>query len=557
MFVLSPAGVTAQTPEEKIQNADWFERQVGAGVTWKHYHFDSLFNSQQDIWYADVDLSAPGISVKIPYLTGGATKTVSQYAASVPGCALAINGNFGDSMGTVQYLKVDGTLVQTTKPAIADEAGIIIDATGNGVSLVHRDDVGGWAAVTEPTVMATNVMLVRDGILWTYPDIPFYQSDRHPRTAMGITTDNHLLLVAVDGRSAIAAGMSFLELQRLLKALGSDDAINLDGGGSTTMWGRGEPNNGVLNTPSDGSERSVVNAVAIVAATTSPLTLDSRFIDSSYNNTMISGDTQTVWMEFQNYGTQTWTSNTVLGTTEPRDRVSEFFTAGDWVSNTRPGSLDQSTVAPSAIGKYTFTLTAPTVSSTTIYTESFGMVEEGMQWIGPEQNTLTISVLPPGGTTGNIYIESRAGGLNNAWYSETGGWADSGTDCTAPGLTGTIGQRYGSTYRSVAGTKAAQFTPLITNPGEYSVYVAWGAGSNRRNPITYKVTHTGGIDETHLDQAAVANQWVLLGTYTFTAGTSGYVEVSNEDIDVAGNMFAAGAMFEPVASEKVSEWLFF
>lgn len=74
------------------------------------------------------------------------------------------------------------------------------------------------------------------------------------------------MLLTVDGRAAgNAAGMSIPELAYLVKLLGGEDAINLDGGGSTTLWLKGAPENGVLNYPCDNKqfdhkgERSVSN----------------------------------------------------------------------------------------------------------------------------------------------------------------------------------------------------------------------------------------------------------------------------------------------------------
>ncbi|MBN1476923.1 phosphodiester glycosidase family protein [Candidatus Sumerlaeota bacterium] len=546
------ATLAAQTPEEQITSAPWFEREVAQGVTWRYYHFDSLFNSEQDIFVTDVDLDTPGVTVRFPYETGGASRVVSSYASLTPGAVALTNGNFGDSSGSVQFLKVDGVVINPTRDAtIADEGGIVIDASENVTCRVRPPDPGRWESLTEPHVMASNTNVVSGGVQWPlWPDIPFYFGDRHPRTVVGKTPDNHFLLVAVDGRSPTAAGMTYEELATTMIALGCTDAVGLDGGGSTTMWITGEPGSGVVNTPSDGSERSVVNAVAVIAPpSTATLAWDSRHTaTSAYENTMISGETQTVWMEFENYGTETWTSNTRLGTTEDRDRDSELHTAGDWLSTNRVTAADQATVAPGETGRFTFTVTAPDVSTPTDLVESFGLIEEGVDWFGPEQSRLRITVLPEGGIEGNIIIESRAGGQNVGWYAETGGWADSGTDCTALGMTPGIGMRYGSTYRSVAGLKTATFTPVITQAGMYNVYVTWGAGSNRRSGITLRVHHSGGVDESLVDQSASANEWYPLGTHHFDIGTGGYVEVSNESTDVSGSMYTAGAIFEPVTS---------
>ncbi|MFZ4506768.1 MAG: phosphodiester glycosidase family protein [Fimbriimonas sp.] len=80
---------------------------------------------------------------------------------------------------------------------------------------------------------------------------------RHPRTAVGKTAQGDLLFVAVDGRQKISAGLTLAELGDLMVRLGCVEAMNLDGGGSTTLNIRGI----TVNRPSGGAERAVANAV--------------------------------------------------------------------------------------------------------------------------------------------------------------------------------------------------------------------------------------------------------------------------------------------------------
>lgn len=89
-----------------------------------------------------------------------------------------------------------------------------------------------------------------------------FSRNRHPRTAIGVTEDGRLLLVTVDGRQPMSGGMSLYELAQLMRQLGATDAINLDGGGSTTLAIRGGL---VVNSPSEGKERPVANAVVVYA----------------------------------------------------------------------------------------------------------------------------------------------------------------------------------------------------------------------------------------------------------------------------------------------------
>jgi exopolysaccharide biosynthesis protein len=87
---------------------------------------------------------------------------------------------------------------------------------------------------------------------------------RHPRTAVGVRADGTLLFVTVDGRRPEeSVGMSLPELTDLMLELGSVSAINLDGGGSTTMVVEGN----VVNRPSGGSARRNADAILLFSRT--------------------------------------------------------------------------------------------------------------------------------------------------------------------------------------------------------------------------------------------------------------------------------------------------
>jgi hypothetical protein len=89
-----------------------------------------------------------------------------------------------------------------------------------------------------------------------------YFCSRNPRTGIGITADGDILLVTVDGRKSSSVGMTLIGFAGYLRDLGAVNAVNLDGGGGSTMWVKGQ---GVVNDPSDsGGERAVTNAVLVL-----------------------------------------------------------------------------------------------------------------------------------------------------------------------------------------------------------------------------------------------------------------------------------------------------
>ena len=82
---------------------------------------------------------------------------------------------------------------------------------------------------------------------------------RNPRTAIGYTKENDLVLVAVDGREGSSIGLTLNELAKLMKDLGCTNAINLDGGGSTVMYINGQ----IVNRPQQQGGIALSNVLVI------------------------------------------------------------------------------------------------------------------------------------------------------------------------------------------------------------------------------------------------------------------------------------------------------
>ena len=513
MFLAAQPLYCAQT----LADADWFTRPLADGVVWKHYLFDDLFGGKQSVSYLEIDLSNPSVSVEFPYLAASRQKTSSMTPAQFPTAKAAVNGTYFDvdaSGGHRTYMRINSTEIPpggALFSAWGYEAAIAMDSTG-AVSIQQKPS-GGWANdTTHPDIMACGPNLIVSDVIPSshFTDIGSHCTSRHPRSAVGITSSNKLILLAVDGRTDLANGMSCEELAQTLDQLGCVNAFNLDGGGSTTLWGAGEPYSGVLNYPSDNGlydhlgERSCSNAIAVIAPTASPLTWDGRVTGKTFSGTMNAEATQTVTLTFQNIGSSTWTAaNTKLVLARPTSRISALQD-DSWTSASQPAVMSPASVAAGGTATFTFTLKAPAVTTTTVYDEHFRLEQTGIGRIGPADSECWMRIIaePPATGGASFLVESRTGGQNFAWYSDNG-MADTGTNCTATGATGTIGMRYGSTYRSVAGAKNATAAPNFPGAGYYNVYVAWGAGGSRRNPLEVALPPRGVARqmENHLDPA--------------------------------------------------------
>ena len=172
------------------------------------------------------------------------------------------------SEGVVQDLVVEESLCGA---APMERRGGVVIAGGFGSagvllaqSLLPGETVRLTWSVGFPKVLDTiggNPLLMEDGHLAAGPCDSSSFCLRNPRTGAGLTADGKLLLVVVDGRWAKkSVGMTPAQFARLFRYLGATDAINLDGGGSSTMVVRGR----VVNRPSDGYLRKVGNALLVL-----------------------------------------------------------------------------------------------------------------------------------------------------------------------------------------------------------------------------------------------------------------------------------------------------
>jgi hypothetical protein len=122
---------------------------------------------------------------------------------------------------------------------------------------------GQWIEAQD-IVGGAGLLIVRERMMTDWTDEQLragFNTERHPRTMIGTSRGSTIWLVTVDGRNpAISLGMSFTELQHLAKKLNLVNALNLDGGGSTTMVVAGK----IVNHPSDAAGPRKVSDALIV-----------------------------------------------------------------------------------------------------------------------------------------------------------------------------------------------------------------------------------------------------------------------------------------------------
>lgn len=130
---------------------------------------------------------------------------------------------------------------------------------GDEVSIAFA--VGGFDWTRIKNAVGGGPFLVRNGVIDVDWEREGFKADfatkRHPRSVVGRTADGDLWFVSIDGRQSMSGGATLDEAAEIMLRLGCVEAINLDGGGSTTINLLGL----TLNRPSDGQQRPVANAI--------------------------------------------------------------------------------------------------------------------------------------------------------------------------------------------------------------------------------------------------------------------------------------------------------
>ncbi len=256
--------VLSQHKQPSLQQLPWKQEKIAKGLIWQSLHTDQLFDSKQFISVLAVSKKrALSVDYEVQEL-----KPTSEFAEE-EGALAAVNAGFFDMKegGSVTFLKVDDEVINGNTSeakritrsflAVDDEDGIFIIASDSTAWLedpANYDDV-----------LFTGPLLLKEGMPMEQDEGSFI-TRRHPRTCACTKRNGGILLVTIDGRNEEADGMSIAELTTLMKELGCYNAINLDGGGSTTMWIHGK---GVVNHPSDNrtfdaeGERRVANVLLV------------------------------------------------------------------------------------------------------------------------------------------------------------------------------------------------------------------------------------------------------------------------------------------------------
>lgn len=249
----------------------WEREKIAPGLIWKSSHTVLNDSIPQNINILRINLHKRKISLSY----NPKENIIVSRQATAMGVLAAVNAGFFNIKdgGSATYIRTGGLIIDTdtakkwTKNSNMT-GSVLIDK--NGYTTIEPAKTNSWydSHPEYQEVLITGPLLINNKGKMQLPSTSLVLS-KHPRTCIGKIRNHKILLVTLDGRTDQARGVTLAELSDIMKSLHCKDAVNLDGGGSTTMYISGKPFNGIVNMPCDNKkfdhagERSVSDILII------------------------------------------------------------------------------------------------------------------------------------------------------------------------------------------------------------------------------------------------------------------------------------------------------
>lgn len=266
LFCCSLFTVLAQTASDSLAlvSADWQVKTLQKGIVYRKAVFTSLYGVPQEVSIFEVSPKHNNFDVLVHN-----PKAKTSMAAPLAGAVAAINGSYFDMEvgNSVCYLRRNGEVIDTTSVGT-------LATVSNGALFIRKGKIRliPWSKQDEKactlkkgTILSSGPLMLLDGKVRDLSACnQGFVNTKHPRSAVALTKDKKILLIVVDGRlKGKSEGVNIPELTHMIRILGGKDALNLDGGGSSTLWSAALPDKGIANTPCGSDERQVGNSLCI------------------------------------------------------------------------------------------------------------------------------------------------------------------------------------------------------------------------------------------------------------------------------------------------------
>lgn len=251
---LNTSNIDSSTPSGSYSNRSYQDENIAITIQEKEE-----YNTQ--VYIVDIELSDLSLlkTALAEDTYGRNVKETTSSMAERVSAILAINGDYY-GFRNKGYVLRNGTLYR----AISNSAQDLVIKNNGEFTIIQEDEVAAEELLADAwQVFSFGPALLEAGEIAVEENTEVGQAKTsNPRTAIGMVSPLHYIIIVSDGRTEESEGLTLYQLAAIFQEEGCETAYNLDGGGSSTLWFNGE----IINTPTDGrklGERGVSDIVYI------------------------------------------------------------------------------------------------------------------------------------------------------------------------------------------------------------------------------------------------------------------------------------------------------
>ncbi|NGM61219.1 hypothetical protein G5B30_04715 [Sphingobacterium sp. SGG-5] len=263
---------TVDVDQNKIATFDWTTHTVKPGVIYKTAELNVFGATLRRIYILDITLNESN-TLGIGF---SPTEINTVTMCNTYNAFAGVNAGYfpyGSSTNKDPYIRINGTTVQSGHLDVSQlytNSALLIH---NNVATVRKFTESGrnlnLVAAAIPVNNAQNIivcgpMLITSGVIETLDMSTSHNSSTTARTGLGVSADGKRVFMVVVDTGGGVTGVSTPQLAKILQALGAVDAMNFDGGGSSTMFVKNQGDNGRVNYPTGGTWQRPVRSVIYV-----------------------------------------------------------------------------------------------------------------------------------------------------------------------------------------------------------------------------------------------------------------------------------------------------
>jgi exopolysaccharide biosynthesis protein len=271
-LISNAKSIAIDVDQNKIATYTWTSTITKPGIIYKSGQFSLFGSTQRSIHILDITLDASntlGIGFAASNISTTAMSNNYNAFAGVNAGYFKLSGSYDKD----PYIRIDGAVIQSgdlNVNSVFTNSVLIVNENVATVRKFTQDHYNqNLIAAAIPVAQAKNMivcgpMLVTSGKIESLDMSVSHNSSQTARTGLGVSADGKRVFLVVVDTGGGFTGVNTIQLAKILQALGAVDAMNFDGGGSSTMFVKNQGSNGLVNSPNGGTYQRPVRSIVYV-----------------------------------------------------------------------------------------------------------------------------------------------------------------------------------------------------------------------------------------------------------------------------------------------------